>query len=116
MKLLIILLLTTSCANYHGVREYSQITKYRVLGVKCAQGYYYSYDTNHCAREHYVNAEDNVNGVSIDLKKTYKSSPDHVIVLNKRVSPKTNAKLAAKAKIDCKVILDNINKCSLEVK
>jgi len=123
-KLLIILLLTTSCANYHGVRDYSKTTHYHVLGVKCNTGYYYSYDTDHCVKDHYVNSEDNPSGVSIDLNHSFKNksdlkiaikpSPDFKKPTNKRIKPKgLYNPTRSHNKINCRFILDNINKCSL---
>lgn len=108
MKLLIILLLCTSCAS--GLKSYSRKTIYTEVGIKCAQEYYYSLRYGKCV---YMPPTYSPSGISSPPTITYTSSPDRRIALNAPVLRKTKTKVRAKTKINCKVILDNINKCSL---
>jgi len=117
MKYLLLLLLV-SCAQYEP-KTYVQTTRYHVIGVKCAPGYYYSYDTKHCKPEHYINAEDNPSGVSIDRVNTVQSSPERQIRANERVLVKINTKTSVKVKTDlkpnkrlsCEAVFKEMNRC-----
>jgi hypothetical protein len=100
MKLIIIMSLAVSCAS--NLKSYRKVTNYTEIGVKCAQDYYYSLRYNKCI---YMPGAI----VSRTLTSTYKASPDTVISLSKPI--KRKAKVVSK--VDCKVILDNINKRSL---
>ena len=100
MKLIVILLLTTSCAS--GLRSYRKVTTYTEIGVKCAQEYYYSFRYGKCI---YIPSTYSPSGVSVNVEHIYKAASDVVIKLNKPIK--------RIGKIDCKVILANINKCSL---
>ena len=102
--LIISLLLLQSCASE--LKSYSRKTIYTEVGIKCSQEYYYSLRYGKCM------VLPSSNPVLI-ITKTHKPSPDRQINLNKPVLRKTKANVRAKSKIDCKVILDNINKCSL---
>lgn len=116
MKLLFILLSLQSCASYQGAREYTQTTHYRVKGVKCPTTHYFDYDSQSClpVLSHYINAEDNPSGVSIDQSHTYNSSPDFKKPTNKPEKPKGRYNpTRPQKKINCRFILDNINKCTL---
>lgn len=49
MKFLPLLLLLTSCASYQDqARSYIYTTKVKVLGVKCAQDYFFNYEMGKC--------------------------------------------------------------------
>jgi hypothetical protein len=106
--LIISLLLLQSCASE--LKSYRKVTTYTEVGVKCAQEYYYSLRYGKCM---VLPSNYSPSGVSIETIHSFKPSLDRVISLNKRVSHKTKGITKTKPKIDCKVILDNINKCSL---
>lgn len=127
MRLLIICLLLSSCA--YAPKTYTVTQKYRVLGVKCPSTYYFNYETQSCVVErHYINAEDNPSGVSIDVQRSFKSSPEALKAPLDNYSSKERAKIKeltknhlnsvnkqkqnnVKKAVDCRFILSNINKC-----
>lgn len=106
MKYLTLLLLV-SCAQYEP-RTYIQTTRYRVVGVKCAQGYYYSYEYSACVKENYVGAADNPSGVSIDTTSSYKKMDGKKLKINRVIKQKVNK---PKNAVNCDFVLSNINKC-----
>lgn len=106
MKYLTLLLLV-SCA-YQPSKSYIQTTRYRVVGVKCAQGYYYSYEYNACVKENYVSAQDNPSGVSIDTTSSYKKTDGKKVKINRVIKQKANK---PKNAVNCDFVLSNINKC-----
>ena len=108
--LLIPIILLQSCAS--DLKSYRKTIIYTEVGVKCAQEYYYSLRYGKCI---YIPSTYSPSGVIPVIEKTYIPSPERHIRLNKRVSHKTKVMSKAKPKIDCKLILDNINKCSTVV-
>lgn len=109
MKYLTLLLLV-SCA--YQPKTYTVTQRYKVIGVKCAPGYYYSYEYNACAKERYVSAQDNPSGVSIDLIKTHNSQSERVLPLNKiKTKPKARIDLKPIKRLDCEAVYKEMNRC-----
>ena len=109
MKLLIIsLLLLQSCASE--LKSHRKIITYTEVGIKCSQEYYYSLRYGKCV---YMPPTYSPSGVSSIIEHSFKPTPDRRIAQNAPVLRKPKAIVKTKPKIDCKVILDNINKCSL---
>lgn len=106
--LIISLLLLQSCASE--LKSHRKIITYTEVGVKCTQEYYYSLRYGKCM---VLPSSYSPSGVIPTITKTYKPSLEREISLNKRVLVTKKAIVKTKPKIDCKVILDNINKCSL---
>lgn len=113
MKYLTLLLLV-SCA--YQPKTYTVTQRYRVIGVKCAQGYYYSYQTSHCEIDRYVRAEDNPSGVSIDQTHTYSSpgasrAPMDTLLPSERAKVRALTKRPLKRQLDCQKLFKQINRC-----
>lgn len=118
MRILIICLLLSSCAQY-APKSYIKTIRYRELGIQCAQSYYFSYEYGKCVylppTTHYVNASDTPSGVSVDTAHSYrpgqdkliKTSPDAQKRPNKRVLPKRQAQ----GRVDCQKVFIEANKC-----
>lgn len=113
MKYLTLLLLV-SCA--YQPKTYTVTQRYKVIGVKCAQGYYYSYEYNACVKENYVSAQDNPSGVSIDRTHTYSSpeaprAPMDAFLPSERAKVRALTKKPLKRQLGCQKLFKQINRC-----
>lgn len=116
MKLAPILLLLASCSTYQG-KSYVYTTRVKILGVKCAQNYFFNYELGRCTVLQREAPTDEVSsseaatrvytpsGVSVDYVHTYKAAPRRSVKL---LAPRRRAlKVKAIPKADqCREMLN----------
>lgn len=133
MKTLLITLLISSCSHYqhngdfyHKIKSKDNtrhfIEQKKQIGIKCPDGTYYSFESELCEPLVYINAQDSINGVQTDVKRSYESRNSQEINLKPSRKPvyssrsKTNTKAKPgklTARIDCKEVLSKINQCTI---